>query len=185
MNTILKRKGGDMKHFFRLILCMFVLFFFQFPVLGADATKIGVVDIQKFQQNSRAFQKSRGVLKQKFDAMQRKLDEEKRALIKIEEEFKKQSMMLSLDAREDKKKELEKKRRYYKYLYEDFTEEWKDAEIDATKKIVTELEKVFERIGDKEGYLLIIRRKTPGLIYYKDTIDITDRVTEAYDRMKQ
>jgi len=164
---------------------MFILSFLPSTVLGAEITKIGVVDILKFQQNSRAFQKTRGVLKNKFDAMQRKLDEEKRALIKLEEEFKKQSMMLSLDAREDKKKELEKKRRYYKYLHDDFTQEWKDAEIEATKKIVRELEKVFDRIGDKEGYLLIIRKRTPGLIYYKDNIDITDRITEAYDRMKQ
>ena len=173
-----------MKHFFRLALCSFIILFIQYHALGADVPKIGVVDIQKFQKNSRAFHQTRGALKKKFDAMQKKLDDQKKSLIKLEEEFKKQSMMLSLDAKEDKRRELEKKRRYYKYLYEDFTQEMKNIEVEATKKIGTELETIVRKIGEKEGYMLILEKRTVGLIYYGNAIDITDIVTEAYDRKK-
>ena len=65
-----------MKHFFRLALCSFIILFIQYPALGAETPKIGVVDIQKFQKNSRVFHQTRGALKEKFDAMQKKLDEE-------------------------------------------------------------------------------------------------------------
>ena len=116
--------------------------------------------------------------------MQKKLDDQKRSLITLEEEFKKQSMMLSLDAKDDKRRELEKKRRYYKYLYEDFTQEMKNIEAEATKKIGTELEAIVRKIGEKEGYMLILEKRTVGLIYYGNAIDITDIVTEAYDRKK-
>ena len=47
----------------------------------------------------------------------------------------------------------------------------------ARKKIVGE-------IGDKEGYTLILEKGTVGLMYYKDSIDITDKVIAAYDKMK-
>ena len=146
--------------------------------------KIGVVDLQKFQKSSKAFQKTGSVVKKKFDDMQTKLDQEREALSKLEDEFKKQSAMLSLDAQEDKKKELEKKRRYYKFLYDEFTQEMKDTEVEAIKKIMQELEKVVSKIAEKEGYTLILERRILGLIYFNDAIDITDRVTEAYDKSR-
>ena len=102
------------------------LFFLQAgSVLGADI-KIGIVDIAEFQEKSVAFQKIRGQLKGKFEALQKKLEDEKNALMKLEEDFRKQNMMLSLEAKDDKKRELDKKRRYYKYLYEDLSESGKD-----------------------------------------------------------
>jgi outer membrane protein len=153
--------------------------------LGAKSSKIAVVDIQKLQSKSTTFQKERAKLKKTFDAMQKKLDAEKKALLKLEEDFKKQSMMLSLDAQEDKKRDLEKKRRYYKYLYEDLTQEMKNAEIQVTKKIGKDLQVIVKKVAEKEGYILILERRTIGLLFYDDVIDITDQVTEIYDRSKK
>ena len=174
-----------MKYFCTTILGIILVFALQCNSLGAEHGKIAVVDIQQFQKNSLAFQKTRQELKKKFDALQKKLDEEKKKLMKLEEDFKKQSMMLSLDAQEDKKRALDKQRRYYKYLYEDLSDEMKASEMEATKKIGKELEKVVSKIGKEEGYIVILEKRTVGLIYYDDAIDITDRVTQAYDKMKQ
>jgi len=177
-----------MKISVRLILVMSIIFFFHCfnsNALGARAFKIGVVDIQEFQKKSKGFRKMKAQLKKKYDAMQQKLAKVKGELQSLEEEFKKQSMMLSLDAKEDKRRPLDKKRRYYKYLYEDLAQEMKSAEVEATRRIGKELEKIVKKIGEGEGYTLILEKRTLGLIYYNDTIDITDRVTKAYDRMKQ
>lgn len=172
-----------MKHFLGLTFGVLAIFFSQQIVLGASALKIGVVDIQKLQSQSKAFQKERVKLQKKFDEMQKKLEDEEAALRALEEDFKKQSVMLSLDAQEDKKRELERKRRYYKYLYEDFTMEMKELEKEATRKVGKDLEKVVEKLAQKEGFVLILERRTLGLIFYHDAIDITDQVTEAYDKM--
>jgi len=150
----------------------------------AAGYKIGVVDIQKFQKKSKGFAAIGNKVKKKFEALQQKLDDERNSLIKLEEDFKKQSMMLSLDAQEDKKRELEKKRRYYKYIYEDLTQEMKDTESEATGEIGKELESVVKKIAEKEGYTLILEKRTLGLIYFSDVIDITDRVVDAYDASK-
>ena len=174
-----------MKYFFPSILGIMLILALQCNSLGAEHGKIAVVDIQQFQKNSLAFQKTRQVLKKKFETLQKKLDEEKRKLLQLEEELKKQSMMLSLDAQEDKKRALDKQRRYYKYLYDDLSDEMKDTEIEATKKVGKELEKVVSKIGKEEGYIIILEKRTVGLIYYEDAIDITDQVTRAYDKMKQ
>jgi outer membrane protein len=175
----------------KLIIVLFALagvFLFQAPAGAAQATssmKIGVVDLQKFQQNSKAFQKTGVEIKKKFDEMQKKLNQARDSLAKLDEEFRKQSMMLSLDAQEDKRRELEKKKREYKFLYDESTQEMKDIETEATRKTMQELQKIVAKIGEKEGYSLILETRTLGLIYYNQAIDITDRVTKAYDNLKQ
>jgi len=171
-----------MKGLKALFLGMLTLvFFFPAAPLAAQAVKVGVVDLQKFQKNSKSFQKASVSVKKRFDDMQQKLNEERNNLAKIEEEFKKQTMMLSLDAQEDKKRELEKKQRHFKFMYDDFTQEMKEVEMDAIKKVMKDLEKIVEKMGEKEGYTIILERRTLGLLYFNNTVDLTDRVTDAYD----
>ena len=162
-----------------------LLFLFLFPAVGVmalDNGKVGIVNMQKFQEESKGFRNIRSALKKKFDAFQKELDKEKAELAKVEAEFKKQGMMLSLDAKEDKKKELGKKRRHYKYIADEYTQEMKELELDARKKVGKEVEKIVGTMGAKEGYVLIIERQMPGLIYFDKAIDITDKVIEVYDK---
>jgi outer membrane protein len=162
------------------------LVFFLAGLSSAQGPKIGVLDTKEFQEKSIGFKKIREELRGKFEALQQKLETEKNALMKLEEEFRKQSMMLSLDAKGDKRNELDKKRRYYKYLYEDLTEQMKNAERSAARRILKELEGVVKEIALQEGYTLILERGVPGLIYASDAINITDQVIKAYDsRNKQ
>lgn len=171
-----------MKGLICVLLGLLTMVFLQPAPLAAQNVKVGVVDLQKFQKNSKAFQKASISVKKKFDDMQQQLNDERSALAKLEDEFKKQNMMLSLDAQEDKKRELDKKQRHFKFMYDDFTQEMKDTEMDTMKKIMKELEKIVEKIGEKEGYTIIFERRTLGLLYFNNTIDITDRVTDAYDK---
>lgn len=174
-----------MKRALFLVSALIMVFLFQTGMAVAQPVKIAVVNLDKFQQTSKSFQKTAAVMKNKFEDLQKKLDDERNLLAKLEEEFKKQSMMLSLDAQEDKKRELDKKRRYYKYLHDEFTQEMKDTEVEAIRKIMKELETVVEKLAEKEGYTLILERRTMGLVYFSKTVDITDRVIEAYDKTYQ
>ena len=174
-----------MKRFLLFFLITGLVFFFQSSAFCQSNSKIAIVDMAKFQQKSVAFQKIRNELKAKLESLQKKLDKEKESLLKLEEELKKQSMMLSLDAKESKQKELEKKRRYYKYLYDEFSLEMKGAEGEATNMVTREINKVVGKIGDEKGYTIIFEKNMPGLVYFDDAIEITDEVIDAYDRAKQ
>ncbi len=161
---------------------MLTIVFLQPAPVAAQAVKIGVVDLQKLQKDSKTFQKASVGVKKKFDDMQQKLNDERNALARLDEDLRKQSMMLSLDAQEDKKRELDKKQRQFKFMYDEFTQEMKDTEMDAIKKVMKDLEKIVEGIGKKEGYTIILERRTLGLLFFNNAIDLTDRVTEAYDK---
>jgi outer membrane protein len=117
--------------------------------------------------------------------MQKKLDARQEELLKFKEELDKQGMMLSLDAREDKEKEFERRKRELKYYYEDLTEEMRKEEAEARGNIVKELEKVVSDIGAKGGYRMILERRTSGVMYFDKAIDVTAEVTKAYDDVKR
>ena len=174
-----------MRSFLRFAPIMFTIFFFCSNALGASAPKIGTVDIQKFQKTSRAFQKTSARIQKKYEDMKKTLEEERKALQQLEEDFKKQSMMLSLDAHEDKKRELDRKKRYVKYLVDDFSQEMKETDRDNTKKILKELEKIIQKVGKDGGYTVIFEKNTIGLIYASGTTDITDQVVKLYDSLNK
>jgi outer membrane protein len=140
--------------------------------------------MKRLQQNSAKFQKIREELKEKFNTLQKKLDTERDQINKIEGELQKQTMMLSLDAKEYKEMELGKRTRHYKYMYEEVTQEMKIAEFEATRRVGKEIEKIVEKIAQAEGYTVILEEGTVGMIYYNNAIDLTDRVTKAYDASK-
>ena len=87
--------------------------------------------------------------------------------------------------KENKQQDLQKKTRYYKYLQAEYTQEMKYAELESTKKVGKELEKVVEKIAKAKGYTIILDTRILGLVYYKGAVDITEEVIQAYDRLKK
>ncbi|MDZ7698818.1 MAG: OmpH family outer membrane protein [Deltaproteobacteria bacterium] len=172
------------KTLFMVLGVLFLLGIQGQGVLAADV-KIGVLNMKKLQRNSTKFQEIRQELKQKFDALQKKLDAERAQIEKLEQELQKQSMMLSLDAKEGKQKDLEKRTRHYKYMYGEVSQEMKDAEMEATRKVGKVIEGVVEKIAEKGNYTVILEQGTMGLVYYNDAIDLTDQVTKAYDQLSE
>ena len=138
-----------------------------------------------FPKNTRLCPKLCPRLQAKFNSLQAKLNAEKKDLAKLEGELEKQSLMLSLDAKEDKRRELEKKKRHYKYLYDEYTIEMKGEEMELTRRIGKEIEKIVAKIGKEKGFEIIMESRSVGLLYHNETIDITDQVIKAYDRSKK
>ena len=99
--------------------------------------------------------------------------------------MRKQSLMLSLDAKEDKRKELGQRSRRYKYLENEFLQEKKEMEVETVRIVGTDIQKIVEEIGKKDNYTMILEKRAVGFLYNDEKIDITDEVIKAYDKMKQ
>ena len=174
-----------MKNLFRFVFVSVIVLGFHHSALAQSAFKIGVVDIQEVQQESMAFEKERAKLQKELEGMQKRLTDEENALRKLQEDYQKQSMMLSLDAQEDKKREFESKSRHYKYLAEDFQATVKTLETAATTRLLNELSGVVKEIGVKDGYTIILQKRGAGLLYNDGSVDITAEVISAYDKASQ
>ena len=174
-----------MRNLLRFVFVSIIVLGFYHSALAQSPFKIGVVDIQEVQQESMAFEKERAKLQKELEGMQKRLTDEGNALQKLQEDYQKQSMMLSLDAQEDKKREYESKGRHFNYLREDFTATVKELETAATTRLLNELSGVVREIGLKGGYTIILQKRGGGLLYNDGAIDITAEIISAYDKASQ
>ncbi|MFN3533953.1 MAG: OmpH family outer membrane protein [Desulfatiglandales bacterium] len=164
-----------------VLVCLFLLTVgFSPPIFGADL-KVGVVDLQRCIQESQEGKRIAKELEAKKAALQKKIDQKQDELTKLKEELETKGMMLSLDAQEDKRKEFERKRREFQFLYEDLSEEMRLAEADARRKILSDLEKVVQELGKKEGISIIFERRSSGIMFVENGLDLTDKAIKAYD----
>ncbi|MFC1533047.1 OmpH family outer membrane protein [Thermodesulfobacteriota bacterium] len=173
-----------MKQLLRFILIILMIFLFQQNAQAADPLKIGILDLQRCAKESNEGKRVFQSLKKKHDSMQKKLDEEQNQLIQMQKDIEKQSLMLSLDAKEDKRKEFERRRRDLGYLVQDLTEEMNKAEANARKKTLKDLEEIVEKIAQNGNYDIILEKKGGGILFSSEILDITDEVIDKYNQMK-
>jgi outer membrane protein len=94
----------------------------------------------------------------------------------------KQASVLSAEARKKKEDELEKLLREYQRIVQDSQAEVKKKEGELTEAIIKESREIIGKIGEEEGYTLIIEK---GMVLYSNKgIDITDSVLKKYDESK-
>ena len=173
----------------RKYLCpLFVLIalcFLHVSATAADSFKVGIVDLQRCIQESIEGKREKDKLQKTKDDMQKKLDERQNKLLELKKELEKQSMMLSMDAKEDKAKEFERQGREFKYFYDDIMKQMRKAEAEVKTVLLRDLERVVSDIGAKGNFTVIFERRASGIMYIGNTIDITDEVIKAYDLTKK
>jgi outer membrane protein len=59
--------------------------------------------------------------------------------------------------------------------------EFKNYEKRLISRIRKQVFDIIEGIGKKEGYLLILEKREAGVMYYPNTIDITDQLIQKYN----
>jgi outer membrane protein len=161
-----------------LLLC------FAGSAAAQGGVKIGIVDLQRCIAESAEGKRVYNELKAKKDDMQKQVDKKQDELLKLSDMLEKQSMMLSMDAKENKAKEFDRKKREFKYMYEDLTEEMRKAEAEARNRLIAELEGVVSEVGERGGYTLLFERRSGGIMYFGKVIDVTDDVVKLYDKKK-
>ncbi len=173
----------------RISICSFCVLIwlcvFSFSAYGSNTNKIVVVDLQRVIAQSIEGKKAMQKLKQKEGEIQKKVNKKQETLLKLKDELEKKSLMLSMDAKEDKNKNFERQTREYKYFIDDLTQEMRKYKLESQKKILEELSVIIQDVGKKNSYKLIVGKRA-GAIYYNDPgIDITDDIIKAYDISRQ
>jgi outer membrane protein len=177
-------KGGDMKRLVGMIIITAAFFAFQHNAWAEDQLRIGVLDIQRCITESNEGKRISSSLQKDLEAMQQRYNEAQQELSELQEEIEKQSLMLSLDAKENKQKEYNKKLRDLNYLAQDLNEEASKAEDDAKKKILMELEVIVQGVALKQNLDLILEKLSSGVLFYTDALDITDQVIEEFNEAR-
>lgn len=146
---------------------------------GADVVKIGVVDFQKILATSEAGKKAKTDISEKMKTMQGDLEAMGKDLEESKKRLEREGMVMTKEKREQKERDLQHKYVDFKAKEKKYKKEIAEINQGLAQKFGQEIYTLAEEIGKKEGYLLIVEKR--AVLYSPSTIDITDRLIQAYN----
>ena len=166
-----------------LISMVFVVMsFFLCGTCAFAAEKIGIIDMREIMVKSDAGKKAAedfGKLYEKDKALIQKREAE---MLKIKEDLEKQRSVLKESAMREKEAEYQKKFRDYQLLVKDANDELQRRDQELSKKLVPDILKVINVIGDKEKYSLIIDVGSIPVPYFAKENNLTQKVIEEFNK---
>ena len=168
------------KGFITLAILIFTSIFIG-SAFGADVAKIGVVNFDKVLKDSSAGKMTQKQLKAKWTELQKRLDTEKKEVEKMSLALERESLVLSPEKKRDRQRELRDRVSDLKKMNADFTEEFQILQNKQINQIQKDVFEISNTLGKEQGFLLILERKTAGVIYMPAKVDITDLVIKTYN----
>ena len=152
---------------------------------SAQDLKIAFVDREKALFSTEQGKKARGELQSKVTAAQGQLKPMEDELQKLQAEIESKKFVLSQEALRDMQARMLELQNRYESKGKELQNQLK---IDQARLIVPLEEKLkltIEKLGQEQGYTLILERQAPGLIHYaREAQDITDAVVTRFNSGK-
>jgi outer membrane protein len=156
--------------------------------LLAQEVKIGYIDSIKIFAEFKETQEAEQLYKKEVDVWKAQAASMEQAIVKLQDELKAQSLMLSEEKQKEKKLELDQKMQEYQTFMQDtFGEDGLAARRnkELTQPIVDRINDILERLGDEEGYSVIFDVANANIVWANKALDLTDRVLQELNTAGQ
>ena len=144
-------------------------------------TNIAVVDLQRAMSETEDGRRAKAQLKRLFRRRQEELDKAQNELKALKEQIEKQADVLSDDAKRRKLEEYQKAFVELQSVYVEYQRELAQKEAQLTKQILERMQEILRRIGQSEGYELIVEANEGGVVWVPNHLDLTDRIIQQYN----
>jgi len=149
---------------------------------AAAAEKTGFVNVQEVMVTSTIGKKEAEDLRKGIEKTKATLQEKEAELKKLKEELEKQKPLLKEEALKEKDLVFQKKVRDYQLMVKDSNDEIQAKEQDLQKKMIPEILKLVQAIGEKEKYSMIVDYSLIPLAYHAKENDMTKRVVDEFNK---
>lgn len=148
----------------------------------ADEVRIGTVDMQRALQSVDAGKKAKADLEREFNAKKKELQAEEAAIKKMGEEFKKQSLVMSEEARNKKQNEIQERIMKFQETTQRSQMEIQRKEQELTEPIVTRLREIVADVAKEKKYSLVLERNENMVLFFLEKDDLTDTVIGLFNK---
>jgi outer membrane protein len=148
----------------------------------ADETRMAVVDMQKALQTVEVGKKAKAELEREFDSKRMSLEAEKSSLDKDGQAFKKQSLVMSDEARGKKQGELQER---YMKLQQDFAQsqqEMQKKSQELTDPILAKLRTTIAELAKQKNLTFVFEKNENNVLFSQDKDDITQDVIKNFNQ---
>jgi outer membrane protein len=153
------------------------------PLAFADDTvKIGVVDMQKALQTVEQGRKAKAQLEKEYQAKKKELENEEASVRKMADEYKKQSLVLSDEARGKKQGEIQERFMKLQQHTQASQQEMQAREHELTKPIIDHLRAIIGDLAKQRGYSVVLEKNENMVLFSQDKDDFTPDVISAYNK---
>ncbi len=172
----------------RIVLALVVvMFMFSVNVFAASIAKIGAVNKDKVLNTSDHGKDIVSTLKELNKKMMSNLNAKNKDYTDLSKKLEREAVVMSEEARgkmERQKRQMENDLNALRIEYE---KQMRMKQQELMIKISKDIDEIVQKIGKKEGYLLIVDRRS--VIYCPEEYDITDKVitglNAAYKKKKK
>jgi outer membrane protein len=171
-----------MKRYYALITGIITLSMVLTGSWVLAAEKTGFVNVQEVVATSNAGKKEVEDIKKSVDKTKALIKERETELTKLKDELEKQKPLLKEEALKERELAYQKKLRDYQNLVKDSNEELQVKQEEILKKMIPEIMKVMQAIGEKEKYSMILDISQLPIPYYAKENDLTKRVVEEFNK---
>tara|TARA_B100000925_G_scaffold285772_1_gene262524 strand:- start:7878 stop:8381 length:504 start_codon:yes stop_codon:yes gene_type:complete len=150
--------------------------------LNSFSMVIGKVDIQRVLLSVSQGKKVRDQLKAEFEKKKKVLDKEQQKIKKMQEDFQKQSLVMSDSAKVEKEKQLQEAVMKLQQKSLGFQKEIQEMENKMKGPIIDRVREVVTSISKKSKVDVTFEASTAPVVYAKNEKDLTEDVIKAYDK---
>lgn len=148
---------------------------------NAQESKIGIIDLQQVIAQSKAGKAAKAAFESEFKQKQQIIESKRAQLERMKNEFIQNGPVMNETTRKQKAEQIEQLDKELQRSRADFRDELQKRDFELLEKILKDLDGILQSIGKSEGYTLILEKTEGGVIYASPTVDITQKVIQAYD----
>ena len=171
-----------------VVLCLG--FFSQFAnadILEEVFKRMAYVDLQKVFQEYHKKQDLEAKLRAEGEAKRQQLQEKKQELVKLQQEYEAQKLLLTEEAKKKREQEINLKSQELKSFLDKISNEMKQRESQYTHEIVSDIKNKIKQIAKREGYRFVF--DSAAILYAAPMQDLTqkviDELNKEYDKAKK
>ena len=144
--------------------------------------KIGVVNLQRAINETEDGRQAQRRLKKLFDERQKSLNSAQESLKAQKKSLERQQDVLSKDALKKKVEKYQEDLMALQNEYVQYQQELSTKEGELTQKILEKMQKILRRIGQTDGYTIIIEANEGGVVWVPTNLDLTDLLIQRYNK---
>jgi outer membrane protein len=154
-------------------------------VASAEDAKVGLVDMQRALQTTEAGKKARAQLEKEFKATKAQFDSEKASIEKMGEEFKKQSLVLSDEARAKKQAEVQERIMKFQEKASRSQQEIQNKERQMTGPMIEKIRTIVAELAKQKGYSVVLEKGEANVLFSLEKDDLTAEVVTAFNKQNK
>ncbi|MCY4262236.1 MAG: OmpH family outer membrane protein [Candidatus Dadabacteria bacterium] len=143
--------------------------------------KIAYIDIKLVIRDSKAGKAANASFQKEAEAKRTVLKQKIKALEDMRQDVIENGAVMSETKRRNLAETIEKKQKDLDRTREDMRIELQRKDLELTQNVLKDIEAIVNKIGQNEGFDIIVEKTEAGILFGSSASDITQKVIKAYD----